>query len=321
VTRVTRPSPSIGHRLVSEVLPRLRRPGRDRGPLDPEALREAVTALHTRQTAAGPRPLPTAAAPGFDRRFDLTADDSAGFRTWVFSPRGRRVTRTVVYLHGGSYMAGIDAFHITWTSRLARALDARIVLPDYPLAPEHTWRDSWPQLVELTRTWAKRAEDAGERELVLAGDSAGGGYALSVAQGVRDAGGPQPGRLVLHSPWVDLSNSTPEETATAAAGDPWLDLEKLPVYAGWWAGSADDLTRPEVSPGLGDLTGLPPALMFFGTRDLLVPGGRLLARRAAEQGWDLTSVEEEGLLHVYPLFPPFVAESRRAFRRVLDFLG
>lgn len=320
MTCVTRPTPSLGHRLVSEVLPRLRRPG-NRAPLDADALRRAVAARHARETAAGPRPLPTAAALGFDRGFDLSTDDSAGFRTWIFSPRGREVTRTVVYLHGGSYMAGIDAFHITWTARLARALDARIVLPDYPLAPGHTWRDSRPQLVEMTRTWAKRAEDAGERELVLAGDSAGGGYALSVAQGVRDAGGPQPGRLVLHSPWVDLSTSTAEETARVARVDPWLDLDKVPVYAEWWAGSADDLARPEVSPVFGDLTDLPPALMFFGTRDLLLPGGRLLARRAAEQGWDLTSVEEQGLLHVYPLFPRFVSESRRAFAQVLAFLG
>lgn len=321
VTRpsTTSPSPSIGHRLVSEVLPRLRRPG-DRGPLDAEALREQTLRLHARRTSSGPRPLPTLTVPAFDLRFRVEADDSAGFRTWVFTPRGREVTRTVVYLHGGGYTAGIDAFHVTWTARLARATDARIVMPDYPLAPAHTWRDSWPQLVEMTRTWAKRAADAGERDLVLAGDSAGGGYALSVAQGVRDAGGPGPGRLVLHSPWVDLSDSTPEETAAFAEADPWLDPRKVPVFAEWWAGTREDLTRPEVSPVLGDLTGLPPALMFFGTRDLLVPGGRLLARRAAEAGWDLTSVEEPGLLHVYPLFPPFVAEARHAFTQVLDFL-
>ena len=75
-----------------------------------------------------------------------------------------------------------------------------------------------------------------------------------------------------------------------------------------------DLGRPEVSPALGDLAGLPPALMFCGTRDTLMPGCRLLARRAAEAGWDLTYVEEPGLLHVFPILP-FIPEARQAWRQ------
>ena len=304
---------------MAEVLPRLRGP-KPSGPVDETKLRADVEAQHARELAGGVRPLPTAFLPGLGRRFQVTADDSAGFRTWILTPRSQRPTRTVLHLHGGSYMTGIDKFHLLWTTRLSRATGARIVLPDYPLAPEHTWRDSWPQLVDMTAAWAADADRTGEAPLVLTGDSAGGGYALSVAQGVRDAGGQMPGAMVLHAPWVDLSTSTYEETRAAAANDPWLDFDKVDIYARWWAGSAEDLVRPEVSPGLADLSGLPRTLMFFGTRDLLLPGGRLLERRAAEAGWDLTSVVEPGLLHVYSLFPHFVAEAGRAFARTVDFL-
>jgi acetyl esterase/lipase len=135
---------------------------------------------------------------------------------------------------------------------------------------------------------------------------------------MRDRGGPQPRRLLLLSPWVDLTTST-AETPSLDAVDPWLFLGKLRAYAAWWAGSADDLGRPEVSPALGDLTGLPPALMFCGTRDLLVPGCRLLVRRARAAGWDLTYVEEPDLIHVYPLLPG-IPEAARAWRRTVDFL-
>ena len=104
----------------------------------------------------------------------------------------------------------------------------------------------------------------------------------------------------------------------ADAVDPWLFLGKLHAYAGWWAGSPDDLARPEVSPGLGRPRGLPPALMLYGTRDLLAPGCRLLARRAAEAGWDLTTVEEPDLMHVYPVLPlvprPAAPSARRGLR-------
>ena len=74
-----------------------------------------------------------------------------------------------------------------------------------------------------------------------------------------------------------------------------------------------------MSSALGDLAGLPRALMLYGTRDLLAPGCRLLARRAAEAGWDLTAIEEPDLIHVYGLLP-FVPESARAFRQVTEFL-
>jgi acetyl esterase/lipase len=139
-----------------------------------------------------------------------------------------------------------------------------------------------------------------------------------MAVSMRDRGLAPASSLVMHAPWVDLTTSTPE-THDMDAIDPWLFIGKLQAYAGWWAGSPDDLGRPEVSPALADLAGLPRALMLHGTRDLLNPGCRLLARRAAEAGWDLTSIEEPDLLHVYGLMP-FTPESARAFRQVVAFV-
>jgi epsilon-lactone hydrolase len=80
------------------------------------------------------------------------------------------------------------------------------------------------------------------------------------------------------------------------------------------------LSRPEVSPALGDLTGLPPTLMFCGTRDTLMPGCRLLARLAEDAGWELTYVEAADLIHVFPMLP-FIPEARRAWRQTLEFLA
>jgi len=259
------------------------------------------------------RSLPTGSTPGFARRFSVVTEQlPGGFPSYSVVRRGGIPARTVLYLHGGGYMAPISAWQVRYAARLAGDVGARVVMPDYPLAPEHTWRDSHDDLVSLA------ARLAAEGELVIAGDSSGGGLALAVAQSLRDRGGPQPRRLLLISPWVDLTTSTPE-TPGLDANDPWLFLGKVSAYAGWWAGHPDDLGRPEVSPGLGELAGLPPALMFCGTRDLLVPGCRLLVRRAAEAGWDLTYVEEPDLIHVYPVLPG-IPEARRARRRAADFL-
>lgn len=304
-------SPSRRHELLAWVVPRLRR---SRELESPEVERDRIERWHVTLRPG----LPTRLVPAFGRRFSVVTEVLTGpageFPSYVVTPRGTDPQRTVVYLHGGGYVAPTDPFHVRYVTRLATDLAARVVLPDYPLAPEHTWRDSHRPIADLVARWATDSE-----ELVLAGDSSGGGYALALALTLRDRGGPQASRLLLHSPWVDLTTSTPE-TAHHSASDPWLFLGKLRAYAEWWAGGPDDLGRPEVSPALGDLAGLPPALMFCGTRDTLAPGCRLLARRAAEAGWDLTYVEVAELIHVYPLLP-FLPEAREARRRTLEFLS
>lgn len=299
--------PSRRHDLLAVLVPRLRR-SRE---LDSEpAERERVAVWHRTLD----RSLPTRAVPGFARRWDVSVAD-IGFPSYVLTPRERRVHRTLYYVHGGGYMAPIDAFHVRYATRLADAIGARVVMPDYPLAPEHTWRDSHDALVADVTTWAD--EPGG---VVLAGDSAGGGLALALAVSVRDRGLTPATHLVMHAPWVDLTTSTREETEAADAIDPWLFIGKLRAYAGWWAGTPDDLGRPEVSPALADLTGLPRSLVLYGTRDLLHPGCRLLVRRARAAGWDLTAVEEPDLIHVYGLLPG-VPEARRAFDQAVAFVS
>jgi len=298
--------PSLRHRLIAYAVPRLRK-SRELDTAERE--RGRIERWH----GTLDRSLPTQAVFGFDRRFEVEVSDEGGFPTYTITPRGRAVTRTVFYVHGGGYVAPIDPMHVRYAVRLARALDARVVMPDYPLAPEHTWADSHKALVASAAKWAASGD------VILAGDSAGGGIALALALSLRDLGGPQASSLLLISPWVDLTTSTPDTPAYDQI-DPWLFLGKLKAYALWWAGSSADLARPEVSPGLADLVGLPRALMFCGTRDLLVPGCRLLASRASEAGWDLTYVEEPDLLHVYPLLPG-VPEAGRAWRRTRAFFG
>jgi monoterpene epsilon-lactone hydrolase len=123
---------------------------------------------------------------------------------------------------------------------------------------------------------------------------------------------------VLIAPWVDLTGRAPG-TLEAAARDPWLSHPHLSIYATFWAGSEDPvaLEDPRVSPGLGDLAGLPPALMLCGTRDLLQPGCDALFARADAADWSLEYVVAPGLLHVYPLLP--VPEARDAFATIVDF--
>jgi monoterpene epsilon-lactone hydrolase len=302
--------PSRRHQVLAWALPRLRG---SRDLEDVATERARVERWHTTLDRA----LPTNAVWRFDRRYTVTTESLPGadgdFASYTVTPRGLDPDLTLYYVHGGAFMAPVDPFQVRYVARLATQLRARVVIPDYPLTPEHTVHASHEAVADHVASWAE------EGPLVLLGDSAGGGHALAVAQTLRDRGGPQPARMVLFSPWVDLSTSTRAETEAMDAVDPWLFIGKLRAYAEWWAGGPDQLTRREASPALAELDGLPPTLMFCGTRDLLVPGCRLLVRRAAASDWDLTYIEEPGLLHVYPLLP-LIPEARRARREMIAWL-
>jgi len=300
--------PSLRHELLLHAIPRVRR-SRE---LDSE---ESERARLERCQADLDRSLRL--PPGLRRRLELTTEQVGDTPVHTLVPRGGGGSgRSVLYVHGGGFVSGIDGAHVRYAARLATTYDAHVLLPDYPLTPTHTWRESHDDLVDL----AARLAEAGP--LVVAGDSAGGNIALAVALSLRGRGAAQPDALLLHAPWVDLTTSTPA-TSWFARRDPWLRESKLRVYARWWAGSEDDLARPEVSPALADLhdlSALPPTLLFCGTRDLLLPGCRLLVGRAEEAGWPLTYVEEPGLIHVFPLLPG-VPEAARAWRTTTDFLA
>jgi acetyl esterase/lipase len=291
--------PSLRHRLAVEVVRRTRRGG----PVgDPATFRERFLAANERF----PRRIPV--------DFTESAHTTVGLRVLEHVPGGVPPSRTLLYLHGGGYTKPAAPQQFAFARRIATDLGMRVLFPLYPLAPEHTWRDSRDALVALVSAAAVDAPEG----VVLAGDSAGGGYALSVAQGVRDAGGTPSSHLVLVSPWVDLTASAPGQPEVALT-DPWLTLSRVNIYATWWAGSQEDRARTEPSPGLGDLRGLPPTLRFCGTRDLLYPENALLSERARGTGWEDTFVTGPGLIHVYPLLP--IPEARVAHRRIVEFLS
>lgn len=294
--------PSPTHRLLTRLIPVVRRAAEVD---DPERVRRDVLA---RQAKADDAP-PSRAMRGLG----VSEVGHVGFPVFDLRLAGTTPSRTVLYLHGGGFVGGIDRFHWRYVAALTRGTGARVVVPAYPLAPRHTWRDSHPPLLDLF----ERLGVESPHGVSIAGDSAGGGLALALAQQVARRPGPQPTRLVLVSPWVDLAGTTPG-TEQAAAHDPWLKLSKLRLYGCWWAGD-DDPARPEVSPLHGEHAGLPSTLVLCGTRDLLVPQVREAVRRMGEAGVHVTYREEPGLLHVYPILP--VPEARGALDEVVAFLS
>lgn len=229
------------------------------------------------------------------------------------SPRGAEPSAQVLYVHGGGYINELTRPHWSLIRTLVTQARARVVVPAYILAPRGTADRTVPVAADLL---SGLIESGGAGGTVLIGDSAGAGLALAAAQRLRDRTGAQPSRIVLISPWLDVTMSHPDQAAIEAA-DPVLARPGLVEAGRLYAGNlaADD---PRVSPLHGTFAGLAPLTVFTGTRDVLTTDSRELLRRARAGGAEVEFHEEPGLPHVYPLMP--LPEGRAARDRIVELV-
>jgi len=246
--------------------------------------------------ARGPVALPAWLA----KRVRVATSAETGFAVHTLSPLVESPgAPTILYLHGGGFIHDFAHQHFTYLTSIVEGSGATVIAPQYPLAPQHTWRDSFEQVVELAR-----GVD------VVMGDSAGGGYALAVSQALAAEGTARD--TVLVAPIIDLTLSS-GKTAEYDAVDPWLASDGIRHAAAAWAGE-DDPARPELSPMFGSFEGLGRVLVFTGTRDLLHPQARQLLRRLPSA----QLVSEPGCVHNYPILP--TPEAARALQSLEAFL-
>jgi len=163
----------------------------------------------------------------------------------------------ILYFHGGGYCVGTPKQHRALTSYLARAAGIPCFAPAYRLAPEHPFPAAVDDAVAVYQALAAK------NPVVLAGDSAGGGLAITTAIVARERKLNTPSALVLFAPWVDLTLSRIANDKT----DPFLSAKWLSTCANAYAGR--DVAVPRVSPLFADLSALPPVLIQIGEEDLL----------------------------------------------------
>jgi acetyl esterase/lipase len=155
--------------------------------------------------------------------------------------------------------------------------------------------------------------------IVVAGDSAGGGLALALLLALRNAGEAAPAAGVGLSPWTDLN--LPITALRRVAREEGLLLEALqmrtwgPLYAHKTA-----LSHPLLSPAQADLHGLPPLLIQVSTAEVLYDDVLKFVDKARAAGVAVTLQPFEGLVHWWHLFWRTVPEARQALDQVARFL-
>ena len=214
---------------------------------------------------------------------------------WVM-PKDERRSGVVLYLHGGGYTCGSLDYAKGFAATLASECGVRVFCAAYRLAPENPY----PAAVEdaLTAFDYLLKKGYASHQILLCGESAGGGLIYALSLKLKQLGRELPCGLIGISPWVDLTGSG-ASYETNRDNDPSLTQELLDFYAKCYT---QDPTDPLCSPVRGDLTGLPPSLLFAGGDEILLDDARTLHDRLKAAGCRSKLIIAPGRWHAYVLY-------------------
>ncbi|KAH0838098.1 Alpha/Beta hydrolase protein [Lanmaoa asiatica] len=233
----------------------------------------------------------------------------------------KRYSRVTLYLHGGAYYSSSAASQRMITIPMSKYTETRVFAIDYRLAPETCFPGP---LHDVVSAYLRLTEDlhVPAENVVLAGDSAGGGLCLALLLYLRDNDYPLPGGAILFSPWVDLTLSCPSWDTNAAydivpTPGPTAHLHPVVMYLG--DGLEEYLTHPYASPIFGKFDGLPPLLIQCGEAEVLRDEIMLVSHKASLAGVHVQHEMYEDAVHVFQAFP-FLGSTNEAFISCREFV-
>jgi monoterpene epsilon-lactone hydrolase len=234
---------------------------------------------------------------------------------WVSAP-GVGSERTVIHYHSGGYVMGSARGYRDFAYRLSRAADARVLVVDYRLAPEHVYPAALEDGLTAYRWLAKQVDPS---RIVTAGDSAGGGLNLATLISLRDAGDTLPAAAVCISPVTDFA-AEGESYANFPDRDPVINQELARGMGATYMGDRDPKETPLASPLYAELHGLPPLFVVVGESESLYSDSTRLVEKVWAAGGEAELVLGEDLLHIYPLFASILPEGEEAIEQIGRFI-
>ena len=250
--------------------------------------------------------------PELYNKYDITSEIINGQNVWTIAPK-ETINKFFFFIHGGAYVSSYFPEHWVFFGKLIERTGRTVVTPDYPLAPEHQFEETtkmvYTALVNLI-------DKAGAENVILIGDSAGGGMAFALSQKLRDEKGVQPSQIILLSPLLDMTKSNPE-IVEVDQYDPILSVERSTECSKAYAGNADPKNYL-LSPIYGNIKNLAPIVLFTGTHDILFPDCKKLSQMAQKENINLTYCEYKDMLHVWLILP--VPEADEALDQLIALL-
>lgn len=230
---------------------------------------------------------------------------------WVI-PKDERRQGVILYLHGGGYTCGGLDYALGFGSVLAVQTGTKVFCAAYRLAPEHPFPAAIEDAVEAYRYLLSKGY--GPEHITLCGESAGGGLCYSLCMQLRAQNLPQPAGILTISPWTDLTASGPSYEANKAI-DPSMTIDALNFFADSYC---KDRTDSLVSPLFGDLTGMPPSLIFVGGDEIMLSDALLMHEALQKAGCKSKLTVKPQRWHGYLLYN--LEEDQEDFTAINRFL-
>ncbi len=235
---------------------------------------------------------------------------------WISSGKPNK-DRVLLYLHGGGYIVCSIETHRNLIWRMARTINGRALAINYRLAPEHPYPAAVDD-AEASYRWLLENGTKPEN-IVVAGDSAGGGLTFALMVRLKALGLPLPAACIGLSPWTDLA-ATGKSLKRNARKDPMFDPAMLPRAIDLYAQGVDT-HNPEVSPLYADHTDFPPTLIQVGSTEILLDDSRRMAASLQQSGVECELDVWRGMPHVWQVFSQKMPEGREAILRMGHFMN
>lgn len=200
----------------------------------------------------------------------------------------------ILYFHGGSYVAEASKDHWNFIQKIVETTKATIIMPDYPLTPKHNYKDVFEMVEPLYQEIIQKIDT---KNLILMGDSAGGGLTLALEEKISEKNIPQPQKTILISPWLDVRLKNPKIDEVQKT-DKELNKETL-LLAGIAYAGEDGINSYLVNPIDGDLSKLQNIVIMTGTNDILNPDVSILVEKAKQVGVNIQVKEYKGAPHIW----------------------
>lgn len=246
-------------------------------------------------------------------KYNIIKKDINGYCHYIMKPLEDVGKKNILFFHGGGYVYEIMSTHWEFLSEFIDELHCSVTVPIYPLAPKHKCQEVYDMIVPIYEQMLLETEP---ENIVIMGDSAGGGMSLSLAQLLKEKSLPQPGNIILISPSLDMTFSNPEIHKVEKL-DPICAVPALKDIVKWY-GEDKGPTHYLISPIYGDLEGLGKISLFIGTHDLLYPDAKKFKMMMEEKAIKINYYEYPSMIHVWPLF--FFPESKKARKEIIEII-
>lgn len=227
------------------------------------------------------------------------------------SPKSEATNIHILYLHGGGYSKSFLSYHWDFIGKLVSTQKCSVTAPDYPLSTHASVTEVFEMLVPLYETLV---EQHGASNIILMGDSAGGGMALALTELLVSKNIEQPAQQILLSPWLDLTLSNPLIDAQEKL-DFILDRKVMQKLGEDYAGDSD-ITHFLASPIYGEIKRVAPITLFVGSEDILLADCRKLKTRAESEPMIFNYREFKSMVHNWMFLP--IPDAKKAFTMITD---